>query len=145
MVFENEAQLKSFLLKKCRLALMRAQDEVYKIIKNFLRQYYTSYDPVLYDRTYQLLQSLVQSRVVSKGDGYEAEIYFNIGALNYTTGAHPSGEQVMEAAASGGHGAAGLRVVSGDIGIWDDPVRVLDAKAIDILKGMLMAEGIPIE
>ena len=147
MVFKSRKELESFLLKKCRLAILKAQDEVYVVIKKFLYQYYADYDPVQYERTYQLLQSLVQSRIVSDGKGYKAEIYFDIDGLNYATGAKPSGAQVMDAAAYGGHGAEGLRVVSGDTGVsaWNDPIQKLNADAINILKRMLISEGIPIK
>lgn len=145
MVFNSEAQLKSFLLKKVRLAVMQAQDEVYRIIKEFIYSFYASYDPVLYERTYQLLRSLVESKVIYNGSGYDAEVYFDYEKLNYLTGAMPSGEQVMDAAAYGGHGAEGLRVIPGDIGIWNDPVAILDATAIQTLKQMLIANGIPIK
>ena len=75
------------------------------------------------------------------------EIYFDYDRLNYLTGARPTGEQVMDAAAKGGHGAEGLRVMRGNVGysVWDDPVYVLDARAFDILKKMLISEGIPIK
>lgn len=146
MVFKNQKQLERFLLEKSRLALLKAQDKVYVIIKQFLYQYYNDYDPVLYERTRQLLESLVQSRIVSDGKGYKAEIYFDFNSLNYVTGSQPSGEQVMNAAAYGGHGAEGLRVVSGDTGvsIWNDPIQKLNVEAINILKNMLISEGIPI-
>lgn len=155
MVFKNKKQLESFLLKKCRLALLRAQDEVYNIIKQFLRDYYLDYDPIVYERTYQLLQSLVQSRIVSDGKGYKAEIYFNLDGLDYATGGRPSGEQVMDAATKGLHGAIGdipnsdkrFKYVAGDTGInvWDDPIQRLNSEAIEILKNMLIAEGVPIK
>lgn len=153
MVFKNEKQLEAFLMNKCRLALMKAQDKVYSIIQNFVRQFYSEYSPELYERTYQLLRSLVQSRIVSDGKGYKAEIYFNIDGLKYNTGANPSGEQVMAAASQGAHGAIGqangvdLKYISSGAGtgVWDDPIMYLDAEAINILKSMLIAEGIPIK
>lgn len=147
MVIKNQKQLETILLKKCRLALLKAQDEVCRIIKQFLYKYYADYDPIMYERTYQLLTSLVESRIVSNGKGYKAEVYFNVDGLNYVTGSQPSGEQVMSAAAKGGHGASGLRVMSGNTGVsvWDDPVKKLNAEAIDILKKMLISEGIPIK
>ena len=147
MVFKSQKELESFLMKKLRLAILKAQDEVYVIIKKFLYQYYGDYDPIMYERTYQLLQSLVQSRIVSDGKGYKAEIYFDVDSLNYVTGLSPSGEQVIDAAAYGGHGAEGLRVVSGktDVSAWNDPIQKLNSDAINILKKMLIAEGIPIK
>lgn len=147
MVFKNQKQLESFLMKQSRQALLKAQDKVYGIIKQFVYKFYNDYDPELYERTYQLLESLVQSRIISDGKGYKAEVYFDVSGLNYVTGRNPSGEQVMAAAAEGGHGAQGLRVVDGDTGvsIWNDPIQRLNAEAINILVDMLRAEGIPIK
>lgn len=153
MVFKNQKELEHFLMKKSRQALLKAQDKVYAIIKDFVRQFYNEYDPELYKRTYQLLESLVQSRIVSDGKGYKAEIYFDVDGLRYATGAKPSGEQVMKAAAQGAHGAMGnangvdlLYIDSGArTGVWNDPIMYLDANAINILVDMLRAEGIPIK
>lgn len=159
MTFKNEKELEKFILKRCRLALIKAQEEVFRIIKDFLRQFYMDYDPSSYQRTYQLLQSLVQSRIVSDGKGYRAEVYFDLDGLSYD-GYNPTGEQVMAAASQGLHGAIGkmprkpffsnsveFQYIPGNSGIsvWNDPVKVLDAKAIEILKNMLIAEGIPIK
>lgn len=147
MVFKNQNELERFLLQKSRLALLKSQEKVYTIIKQFVYKYYSDYDPVLYERTYQLLRSLVQSRIVSDAKGYKAEIYFNVDGLRYVTGEQPSGKQVLDAAASGGHGASGLYIVSGNTGVsvWNDPIQKLDAETIEILKNMLISEGVPIK
>ena len=99
----------------------------------------------MYERTYKLLHSLVKSDIRQVGNGLIAEVYFDLDYL-YVTGAEPSGEQVMDAAAYGGHGAKGLRVVNGGgEDAWFTPLEILDAEAIKILKNMLIAEGIPIK
>lgn len=145
MTFKNEKELERFILKKCRSALLKAQEEVYKIIKKFLYQFYNEYDPVVYERTYQFLQSLVQSRIVSDGKGYKAEVYFNLD-YGYETASKPSAEQVMGAADFGRHGAMGLAVADfKGTSVWHEPLEILDAKAIGILVDMLRAEGIPIK
>ena len=146
MVFKNETQLKSFLLAKCQNALIKTQEKVYKIIDMYVQRFYADYDPVMYDRTYQLLHSLVKSEIISTGNGYEAQVYFDMSNLNYVTGRQPSGEQVVSAAAYGGHGATGLKVVyGGGEDIWFTPLEVLNAEAIEILRSMLIAEGIHIK
>jgi hypothetical protein len=173
VVFKNEKQLKNFLLKKCHDALEKSQEQVYKILDKFLNDFYNDYTPgktiewdgkvkysaYAYQRTYQLLNSLVKSRVVSDGKGYKAEVYFDLDSLSYAKSAwqggnSPSGEQVFEAAKQGLHGAIGdagggykFNYVAGNTGanIWNDPIKVLDAKSIEILKKMLIAEGIPIK
>ena len=145
MVFKNEAQLKSFLLKKCQGPLIKAQAKVYKILDLYMQRFYADYDPELYERTYQLLHSLVKSDVRQKGNELIAEVYFDLG-YKYKTGANPSGEQAMDAAAYGGHGAKDLLIVYGDgEDAWHTPLEILDAEAVEILKNMLIAEGIPIK
>lgn len=145
MVFKNQKELERFIMKQSRQALMKAQDKVYGIIKKFLYQFYTEYDPEVYDRTYQFLKSLVQSKIVSDGKGYKAEVYFDLNYI-YDTGANPTGEQVMQAADYGRHGAMGLAVADfkGE-SVWYGSLAELDAKAINILVDMLRAEGIPVK
>lgn len=162
MVFKNEKQFEDFILKKCRSALVKSQEKVYRILDKFLNDFYNDYDPTSYvdwdgtiklkrgyERTYQLLHSLVKSEIVPYKNGYKAEVYFDYNSLQYLDGNQPSGLQVMEAAAQGLHGAIGeeFLYVHGNtgVGIWDDPIKKLDAEAIDILKNMLIAEGIPIK
>lgn len=144
MVFKSEAQLKEHILKKCRNAIAKTQDKVYKILDLYMQRFYSDYDPELYKRTYQLMKSLVKSDVHQIGNEIKAEVYFDLGYI-YKTGSTPSGEQVMDAAAYGGHGAKGLNVVyGGGEDAWFTPLEIIDAEAIETLKNMLIAEGIPI-
>lgn len=165
MVFKNEKELEKFMLNKCRSALAKAQEKVYQIIDKFLNDFYNDYDPSTYVdldgnerpkkkyyiRTYQLLHSLVKTEIIPSKKGYEAKVYFDYNYLKsqYPDGNQPSGLQVMEAAAQGLHGAIGdeFQYVEGNtgVGVWNDPIKILDAKAIDILVDMLKAEGIPIK
>ena len=149
MVFKNEKELEKFLLAKCQDALLKAQSEVYAIIKRFLDQFYDEYPPedreLVYQRTNQFLNSLVRSRIVPDGKGYKAEVYFDLDYIYYT-GSNPTGEQVMQAAEYGRHGAMGLAVADfKGTSVWHESLAELDAKAIDILVDMLRAEGIPIK
>lgn len=154
MVFKNEKQLESFLLQKCRAALVKSQQQVYQIIDRFVKEYYAYYSPEMYERTYQLYRSLVKGDVERTANGYEAKVYFDLSSLDYVTGGKPSGEQVMTAAKEGWHGAVGKipnsdkyykYVVSGGEGVWDEPKQILDAQAKEILKKMLISEGVPIK
>ena len=146
MTFKNEAQLKAFLLAKCKNALIKSQEKVYKIIDVYVQRFYADYDPVMYDRTYQLMRSLVKGDIRQNGESYVAEVYFDMSKLNYITGRQPSGEDVMFEASHGGHGAKGLKVVyGGGEDLWWTPLEILDAQAIEILKNMLISEGIPIK
>lgn len=146
MTFKNEKQLKDFLLKKCKTALAVTQEKAYQIIDMHVQRFYADYDPEMYQRTYQLMHSLVKSDIRSTGNGYEADVYFDLGSIGYDTGRKPSGEQVMDAAAYGGHGASGLKVVYGSgANTWVSPKDVLDLEAINILVQELRIAGIPIK
>ena len=148
MTFKNKSELEEFLLNKSAYALKNAQNIIYDIIQKFVREFYADYSPEMYERTYQLYNSLVKSGVEwNGGTGYTVYVYFDYNSLNYITGAQPSGEQVMDAAAWGFHGAEGLRMVRGETGvnIWRDPMRYISAEAINILKEKLIEQGIPIK
>lgn len=149
MVFKNRNELLSFLYDKAYDALKNAQTVVYDIIQDYLHQFYADYDPVLYERTEQLLRSLVKGDVRPSAKGYVVDVYFDLSSLNYVTGNQPTGEQVMAAASQGLHGAIGsdLLYVHGNtgVGVWKDPLQALDAEAIRILKDRLAEQGIPIK
>lgn len=148
--FKNEQELRRHLLTKCQPAVKAAQERIHHILNMFLSDFYRDYTPdpdYGYDRTYQLLQSLVKSDVKISGNKVIAEVYFDYNSLNYDTGRKPHGKRVVDAAASGGHGATGLRVVEGNTGadIWNTPMMTMDTEAKRALKEMLIREGIPIK
>ena len=112
MTFKNEKELERFLLKKSRLALLKAQDKVYGIVKKWIGKYYKDYTPEFYNRTAQLFGSLMESRIMQDGNGYKVEVYFDLDKLHYAKyawqdGNAPTGEQVFDAAVQGLHGAIG--------------------------------------
>ena len=145
MTFHSIEELKQYILSRSQNALQKATEQVYQIINRFVKEFYAEYSPSMYDRTYQLYQSLVKTDVEVSENGCTAYIYFDFSSLVYMTGSQPSGLQVMNAAAYGGHGAEGLHVIAGGTGIWSEPMQILSTEAIEILKRMLIAEGIPIK
>lgn len=148
MTLKNENELRTFLLQKCKDAIMQTQNKIYSIIKKALVEFYGDYDPILYERTYQLLHSLVKSEIRQVRNGYRADVYFDIGNIGYMTGNMPSGYQVMKAAEYGMHGAVGrdLQYVAGNSGvdIWNSPMQKIDAQAIDMIVRELKAQGVPV-
>lgn len=148
MTFKNENELKAFFMQKCKDAIIQTQNKVYAIIKRALVEFYGDYDPVLYERTNQLLHSLVKSEIRQVRNGYRADVYFDLGSIDYMTGNMPTGYQVMKAAEHGMHGAVGrdLQYVAGNSGvdIWNSPMQKIDAQAIDMIVRELKAQGIPV-
>ena len=83
MTFDSVDALKSYILSRMQPAVQKAQEQVYQVIDRFVKEYYAEFSPEVYERTYQLYRSLVKSDIKSTGNGYEACVYFDIGALDY--------------------------------------------------------------
>ena len=163
-------ELKNYVLSKSQVAIKVAQEEVYGIIYKFLKQYYSEYDPSVYERTYQLLRSLVKTDVMPTDNGWKAYIYFDISSLDYTiklftkpkyyydeTYHNPfnpsdtsengvfnnpkgSGQLVVESAMHGEHGGK-----ASGTAVWDESMKILKNGAYDILTKWLKYYGIPLK
>ena len=154
--FSSEAELKSYILKRTQVAVNNVADRVYDIIHEVLEKFY-AYEPDYYIRTERLLKSLVKTRAVPDGDGYTAEIYFDVGKLDYPVGevdikkpfpngkdygyATWSGENVLNAAMSG----SGTVTWRNQTAVWDESFPKIDGKAIDMLVKELSAAGVPLQ
>lgn len=155
MVFKNKKQLEDFLLAKCKSALVQAEEKVHRIIDDCLKQFYSEFEPDEYIRTSQLLHSLIKSGVKSTGNGFEAEVYFDINGLNY-----PKGETSLQ---SGGKGYANWDidtildvVMTGSYSglphggyaegtaIWSESLKRI-GNIWSLLEQELRAQGIPIK
>ena len=152
-VFESVADFEKFVLDCCKVAVANAEEKIHKTIDTFLKQYYSEFTPREYIRTNQLLHSLVKTGVKSTGNGYEAEVYFDAGRLNYQMGFMPlqhtpehgmygyatwSGGQVLETAMQGSHGGAEYGTP-----IWAMSMAKL-GNIIQLLVRELRVAGIPI-
>lgn len=154
MVFKNEAQLKEFLLAKCKSAIVQAEERVHRTIDDCLKQFYSEFTPDEYIRTQQLLHSLVRSGVKSVGNGFEAEVYFDVGALNYQTGvvwtqhstgyATWDGETVLRVAMTGDYGGKPHGGYAEGTAIWTESMNRL-GDIWNLLEQELRAQGIPIK
>lgn len=163
MVFKNEAELKKYILAKCKNAIIKSQAQVYQIIDRFVKQFYVEFTPEMYERTYQLFRSLVKGDIVSTSNGYEAYVYFDVDMLDhyvhtirvkksngktYTysySGKHDWSEQDILNNAMTGSSPHGGYADAGGQPIWVESLEVLSTEAIEVLKRMLISEGIPIK
>lgn len=149
MVFSSVNELKQYILSRMQPAIIKAQEQIYQVIDKFIKQYYAEFSPSMYERTYQLYRSLVKSDIISTGDGYEAHVYFDLDALDYAMkNIHGvqvpnkgwSEEKTLMAAAHGSHGG-----YTSGTAIYDQPIALLKTEGYEILKRMLISEGIPIK
>lgn len=159
MTFKNEKQLKEFLLTKCKNAVVQAEEKVHRIIDDCLKQFYSEFKPDEYIRTQQLLHSLVRSGVKQTDRGFEAEVYFDVGKLNYDKGAVPlqhtpehgiyglatwDGETVLRVAMTGDYGGLPHGGYEGGTAIWTESLKRLGDIWV-LLEQELRAQGIPIK
>lgn len=140
MVFKNEAQLKNFLMAKCKTAVVSAEEKVHRVIDSCLQRFYDEWKPDQYKRTSQLLHSLVRSGIRSNGNGFEADVYFDADLLNYTTGSW-DGETVLNVAMENSVPHGGY--MSGTA-IWNESQAML-GDIWTLLEKELKAQGIPIK
>lgn len=156
MLIHNSAELKAILLPKIKESVRQTQDQVYNLIHKYLLQYYHEFTPEYYYRTQQLLNSLVRSEITETPNGYRAEVYFDLTAMNYTMKKIKvrkytskgyirnndwDGKREMELAGKGYHSK---RPVIRGTAVWDTPKAELDSKLIQMLIANLKANGIPI-
>lgn len=84
MEFKNTNALNVYIEKQVKNFLLEAGVEVGKVIKEYIQErFYDAYDPLKYDRTYQLLNSVTCTEVKQIGNTYQIEVYLNTDGVNY--------------------------------------------------------------
>ena len=149
MTFDSIDALKNYILSRSGNAIRLAQERIYQVIDRFVKEYYAEFTPEVYERTYQLYRSLVKSDIKSTGNGWIAEVYFDLDALDYhmkrINGVEVlnkgwSEEKTLSAAARGSHGGYNI----GGTAIWYEPLKILNADGYNMLKKALIDSGIPV-
>lgn len=149
MEFKSVEAFEEFILDKCEVAVAQVEQKVHTAIDDCLKQFYGEFTPSEYIRTNKLMHSLVKTGVKRVGNGVEAEVYFDAGALNYASpvrgqsgrmhDAIYSGGEVLEMAMHGSHGG----YVDGTP-IWETANSRL-GNIIALLVQALKANGVPIK
>ena len=150
MVFKTTDELKNYILSRSELAVQETKEKVFKIIFNVVAQYYNEFQPEYYQRTLQLLFSLVDTDARKQGNGFVAEVYFDIGSIDYQEPKkhrkNPddwSDEEIIDEIMTGGsHG--GYIAPNGNTKVWTESIGILNAELIQILKQELIKNGIPV-
>lgn len=151
MVFKTTDELKNYILSRSELAVQETKEKVFKIIFDVVAQYYNEFQPKEYDRTLQLLFSLVDTDARKQGNGFVAEVYFDVGSIDYQEPKkhrkNPddwSNEEIIDEIMTGGsHG--GYIAPNGNTKVWTESIGILNAELIQILKQELIKNGIPVK
>ena len=136
-------KIKKDIEAKAKVAVFNTREKIYSVIEKNLRVYYGEFSPEEYIRTQQLLNSLVR-----QSSGLHAEVYFDVGALNYQTGVietqHGTGyatwgaAEVLDTSMHGSHGG-----YVGGTAIWDNSMSEL-GDIIALIVKELRAAGLPV-
>lgn len=144
------SELKRILQNRASQALKMTRDEMFKVFQKHINEYYsekvfsggTSAIPMMYDRTYKLLNSLIKTDVVQSGYEISCKVEIDQDYLNYTYKEGATGLEVATYANTQLHGGT----VSGDIEIWNDAIEELGGRdgIMRLMKNNLKKCGIPI-
>lgn len=127
MNFRNLKDLEKHLNNQMEYALLQTKEEVYHIIAEKLLQYYNEYTPVQYQRTYQLLKSLVKTEVMQTSHGFKANVYFDLSKIHYKNEKH-SITEIVKDTLNGQHGHSGCNYMPQGkwTSIWNESMFILD-------------------
>lgn len=142
--FSSTNELRNYILSKSRVAMVAAQEKVYRILEEFVQRFYGEFDPVMYERTYQLFRSMVKADIKSTGNGWAAEVYFDKTQMDHSLKSVWTEEQILHTALVGAYPHGGYKPAGGT-GIWTSAMPVISKEAMDALKEELIKAGIPVK
>lgn len=131
-------------------ALKMTQQEIFEVIQQHITDYYkepvfrngTSAIPMIYNRIYKLLNSLIKTDIVKSSGTISCSVEIDPNYLDYKYMGGASGLDVMLSAEQAFHGWS----VEGDMRIWSDSLAELGLKPgiLYIMKKNLKKCGVPI-
>lgn len=128
-VIKSMNDLTKIIELRIQQALKMTQQEIFKVIQQHITDYYkepvfrngTSAIPMLYDRTYKMLNSLIKTDIVKSGGIISCSVEIDPNYLDYQYMGGASGLDVMLSVEQAFHGWS----VEGDMRIWSDSLAEL--------------------
>ena len=129
IIIKNMNDLTRMLQIRTSKALELTRDEMFKVFQKHISEYYkepvfrdgSSAIPIIYDRTYKLLNALIKTNIVVRGTSIFCSVEIDQNYLNYMYIGGATGLDVMLSANEQFHGWS----IEGDIKIWDDALEEL--------------------
>ena len=150
-VIRSMNDLNKILESRIKQALKMTQNEIFKVFQKYITEYYkepvfrdgTSAIPMIYDRTYKMLNSLIKTDIVKNGNTLSCTVEIDPNYLNYKYIGGMSGLDIILSANERFHGWS----IEGDIQIWDDALAELGLKPgiLYLMKSNLKKCGVPIK
>lgn len=151
IVIKSMSELTKIIESRIQQALKMTQQEIFEVIQKHITEYYkepvfrngTSSIPMMYDRTYRLLNSLIKTDIIKSGGSIKCSVGIDPNYLNYMYMGGASGLDVMLSAEQAFHGWS----IEGDMRIWSDSLAELGLKpGIEYLVKKNMKKcGVPVK
>lgn len=139
-IIKNINDLNKIIEQRASMAMKMAQKEIGECIQESIDEYYkekvfrggTSAIPLIYDRTYKLLNSMVKTEIVKSGNMLSCQVGISDDYLNYKypgtdgwDGISATGRDVLDwNSENGSHGGT----VDGDWKIWEQAMQTLSGE-----------------
>lgn len=138
MLIKNETELRRVMQQAAKQAVEKAQEDIRACIDMFVKQYYAEYNPKIYKRTYQFLDSITKTNVKVRGTTITCEVYINT-ALNY----NDNTETVLDIINAGYHGNTSIPGTAP----WQSGVEMVERMNIffNSFKQSLIAQGFDVK
>jgi len=126
---KSMSDLTKILESRIKHALKMTQQEIFKVFQEHIKDYYeepvfrdgTSAIPMMYDRTYKLLNSIIKTDIVKNDNTLSCAVEIDPNYLDYKYIGGISGLDVMLSSEQAFHGWS----VEGDMRIWSDSLAEL--------------------
>lgn len=151
IVIKSMSDLTKIIESRIQQALKMTQQEIFEVIQQHITDYYkepvfrngTSAIPMIYDRTYKLLNSLIKTDIVKSSGTISCSVEIDPNYLDYHYMGGASGLDVMLSADQAFHGWS----VEGDMRIWSDSLSELGLKPgiLYLMKNNLKKCGVPVK
>ena len=139
-IIKNINDLNKILEQRVSMALKMAQKDIGECIQESIDEYYRekvfrggiSATPLIYDRTWKLLNSMVKTEIVKNGNSLSCQVGISDDYLNYKypgtnglNGVDATGRDVLDwNSENGSHGGT----VDGDWKIWEQAMQSLSGE-----------------
>ena len=150
-IIRSMSDLTKIIESRIQQALKMTQQEIFQVIQKHIADYYkepvfrdgTSAIPMIYDRTYKMLNSLIKTDIIKSGGTISCSVEIDPHYLDYQYMGGASGLDVMLSANEQFHGWS----IEGDIRIWDDAMAELGLEygIKYLMKKNLQKCGVPIK
>lgn len=128
---------------RAQKALEMTQQEIFEVIQEHITEYYKEYNPIVYQRTWKFLNSLIKTNVVKAGNSLSCTVEIDENYLSYRYEGGLTGLEVSTFANEQSHGG----IYDDDFGrFWDDAMQDLGMKQgiLAIMKRNLRKCGVPV-